>query len=97
MLTKIENYPTLSLLELPPPLHNRSCSPPPLGQSAILQQIFHFMSKYIECKLCLFSGFAAAASTFKAVLAHSSPEKLDLRVQLKNHLLYVELNACDRQ
>ena len=57
--------------------------------------MFYFESKYIECKLCLFSGFAAAASTFKAVLAHSSPEKLDLRVQLKNHLLCVGLNACD--
>ena len=60
--------------------------------------MFYFESKYIECKLCLFSGFAAAASTFKAVLAHSSPKKLDLRVQLKKkHLLCVELNACDRQ
>ena len=59
--------------------------------------MFYFESKYIECKLCLFSGFAAAASTFKAVLAQSSPEKLDLRVQLKNHLLCVELNACDHQ
>ena len=61
--------------------------------------MFYFESKYIECKLCLFSGFAAAASTFKAVLAQSSPEKLDLHiyVQLKKHLLCVELNACDRQ
>ena len=59
--------------------------------------MLYFESKYIECKLCLFSGFAAPASTFKAMLAHASPEKLDLRVQLKNHLLCVELNACDRQ
>ena len=51
--------------------------------------MFYFESKYIECKLCLFSGFAAAASTFKAVLAQSSPEKLDLRVQLKKNTFCV--------
>ena len=69
MLTKKENYPTLSLLELQRPLHNRSCFPPPLGQSAILQQIFHFMSKYIECKLCLFSSFCCSSLNLQSCVS----------------------------